>query len=61
MIDGGEPARDRAAGPGWVAVRPFSKSIEQAIAIAFATMPNEEDVQGIDRALCRMLEQIARA
>ncbi len=49
-------------GSGLVAFRPFSKSVEpQEITLAFATMPTEEDVPEINRALCQMLEQIAQS
>lgn len=48
-------------GSGWVAFRPFSKSVEpQEITLAFSTMPTEEDAREINRALCQMLEQIAQ-
>lgn len=54
----GRPAPE-PQGPGFIAFRPFSKSVEQQdISIAFATMPNQDDALAINRTLCEMLERI---
>jgi hypothetical protein len=54
-----DPEPQRA---GRIAFRPFSTSVEQQdITLAFAQLPSQDDARAINRALCDMLEQIARA
>lgn len=49
-------------GPGTLALRPFSQSVEpQDVTLVFAQMPDQDEARAINRALCDMLEQIARA
>lgn len=48
-------------GPGAIAFRPFSDSVEQQdITLAFDTLPDQNDARQINRALCELLERIAR-
>ncbi len=47
-------------GEGLITFRPFSQRVEQQeISLAFATMPDQELAQRINRGLCDMLERIA--
>lgn len=49
-------------GAGRIAFRPFSTSVEQQdVTLAFAQLPTQDEARAINRALCDMLERIARA
>ena len=51
----------QAEGSGVIAFRPFSASVEpQDLWLAFATLPEPDDAQTINRALCDLLERAAR-